>query len=242
MQTHLQLVHDRWLSGFFNFDIFNLNISNPESFGRNQLFQAFEAVSTREQVFIYTKVPVTALNCIHGLEDSGFRMIDTNIVFQRRIRKKKSVSSNTDIRFSRMEDKEGIGHLAGKNFKYSRFHLDPVIEDRVANTIKAQWAMNYFTGDRGDNMIVSEKDGRIRGFLQLLYSDDVLVIDLIAVSKEYRNKNIASQMINFAERSLDGFEHIRVGTQAANIPSVRLYEKLGFRMNDVKYLLHYHGR
>jgi len=130
--------------------------------------------------------------------------------------------------------------LERNNFKYSRFHLDPAIEDRVSNEIKAQWARNYFRGDRGNQMVVSEKDGQVTGFLQLLYNADTLIIDLIAVSKENRNKNIASEMINFAENKLEGFTKIRVGTQAANIPSIGLYEKLGFSINYMKYVFHYH--
>ena len=35
--------------------------------------------------------------------------------------------------------------------------------------------------------------------------------------------NLSKKLIDFAQRSLDGFKNIRVGTQAANIPSIRLY-------------------
>ncbi len=240
MQTFFQIVRDRWLSSFFPFDVFNLKIANPGSIGRKECVRAFEDISNRAPVFIYTRVPVEALNCIHGLEDVGFRIIDTSIVLRKRINKNKPLGNITGVRFARMEDKNNVGEIALNNFKYSRFHLDPAIEDRISNTIKAQWATNYFEGKRGDEMIVSERDGLICGFLQLLHSGDDLLIDLIAVSKEYRNKNVASDMIDFAEKNLDGFRHIRVGTQAANIPSIGLYEKLGFSIVDVKQVLHYH--
>jgi hypothetical protein len=36
-------------------------------------------------------------------------------------------------------------------------------------------------------------------------------------------------------------EGFRVGTQAANAPSVRLYESLGFRFRDAQFVLHHHG-
>ena len=35
---------------------------------------------------------------------------------------------------------------------------------------------------------------------------------------------------------------LRVGTQAANTPSVRLYESLGFRLSQAQFVLHHHGR
>ena len=48
-------------------------------------------------------------------------------------------------------------------------------------------------------------------------------------------------MINFATNNLDDFEYIRVGTQLANVPSLRLYEKLGFYIVDAAYVFHYHS-
>ena len=33
---------------------------------------------------------------------------------------------------------------------------------------------------------------------------------------------------------------LRVGTQAANVPSVRLYEPLGFSLASAAYVLHLH--
>ena len=34
---------------------------------------------------------------------------------------------------------------------------------------------------------------------------------------------------------------IAVGTQVANLPSVRLYEKLGFRLAAAQYVFHFHN-
>ncbi|MBP1741959.1 MAG: hypothetical protein H6Q48_4252, partial [Deltaproteobacteria bacterium] len=93
---------------------------------------------------------------------------------------------------------------------------------------------------RGDNMVVAIKDSSPAGFLQLLYSGKDLVIDLIAVEEKFRRMGIARAMIHFAETALRGFEEIAVGTQIANVPSIRLYEKLGFRVASSVYTFHYH--
>ena len=70
--------------------------------------------------------------------------------------------------------------------------------------------------------------------------DDVVVIDLIAVDKNHRRKNTASSLIAYAESEYNNCLLIRVGTQIANIASVRLYEKLGFRLTQSQYIFHYH--
>jgi hypothetical protein len=52
-------------------------------------------------------------------------------------------------------------------------------------------------------------------------------------------------MIGYAQaHGTDGSRRPRgmlVGTQAANVASLRLYESLGFRMRDAKFVLHHHG-
>ena len=48
-------------------------------------------------------------------------------------------------------------------------------------------------------------------------------------------------IVRFAEHYRDVNELI-VGTQVANVPSVQLYESLGFRLKSSQYVLHMHVR
>jgi ribosomal protein S18 acetylase RimI-like enzyme len=116
----------------------------------------------------------------------------------------------------------------------------------IANKIKASWASNFFDGARGDAMVIAEAEGHIVGFLQLLRARaGALTIDLIAVAGEHARRGMASAMIDFAWRNGIGDGErpslLRVGTQAANIGSCRLYESLGFRMCASAVVLHHHG-
>ena len=144
------------------------------------------------------------------------------------------------MRFAQDQDREGVKALAARNFIYSRFHMDPLIPRDLANEVKAAWAENFFFKKRGDNMVVAFKDSSPAGFLQLLYLGKDLVIDLIAVEKRFRRMGIARAMIHFAETALKEFEEMVVGTQIANVPSIRLYEKLGFTVASSAYTFHYH--
>jgi len=54
--------------------------------------------------------------------------------------------------------------------------------------------------------------------------------------------NIAKDMISFAETQCHGFIKICVGTQLANMPSVNLYENIGFRFSGAHYVFHYHNK
>jgi ribosomal protein S18 acetylase RimI-like enzyme len=70
--------------------------------------------------------------------------------------------------------------------------------------------------------------------------EGTLIIDLIAVDERHRRKGIATGMIAYAESHCGHFETIRVGTQVANIPSLRFYERAGFLVSASNYVFHYH--
>ena len=89
-------------------------------------------------------------------------------------------------------------------------------------------------------MIVALVGDVIVGFLLLLESDTNLTIDLVAVDNNYQRIGVASDMIAYAECYLNSFSSVQVGTQLANIPSIRLYEKMGFRAYTSNYVFHYH--
>jgi len=241
MARYTQLIHDQWLSEIFGQDVSKLIIMKPGEAHGPDFLQAIGDALKRKGVFIYSKIPVNAIACSHGLERLGFYLVDTNINFKRQIVRYDMVNGSTSVRFARMEDEEKVGCIAQHNFVYSRFHLDPKIPTNIANTIKAKWALNFFTGKRGDAMVVYSEGDRLLGFLQLLYRKESLVIDLIAVNEKDRRKNIACDMINFAQNNLNDFGYVSVGTQLANIPSMRFYQKLGFQIADTSYIFHYHN-
>ena len=241
---HQNFVCDQWLSEIMDTAVYSLivddnlikEVSDLKSIDHLQLPQIQSG-----PIFIYTKVPPFSINLIKFIAKIGFNLVDTNIVFEKPMLVRKKVPNNEcSLRFALPEDESYVVELARNNFVYSRFHLDNDIHLPVANKIKAEWARNYFAGLRGYKMIVSLVNNVVVGFLLLLKFDGNLVIDLIAVDSCYQGKGIATDMIAYAEFSLGCFSSMRVGTQLANVPSIRLYEKIGFRVCMSNYVFHYH--
>jgi ribosomal protein S18 acetylase RimI-like enzyme len=197
----------------------------------------------REPGFAYAKVAAADLPCLQHLLARGFYPVDVAVTFEG---PSPAGAFGADVRFAVPEDRDAVARIAGTTFKYSRFHLDPAIPRATADRIKAEWAANFFSGRRGDAMVVAQLAGRVVGFLQLLRpAADVLVIDLVGVSGDCQGRGLARQMIAFAAAHGLGDgrapARMRVGTQIANTRSVRLYESLGLRLVDAQYVLHYHG-
>lgn len=256
----MKMIADSWLTDILQRDVYRLVIEGElaEQLKDNSLqWSDWIAQKPGSPIFVYTKIATNALAAVKLIEQWGFNLIDTNIVLDKSILAAANSSEQAQtynlqpstshppqstVRFATPTDETQIVAVARENFVYSRFHLDSAIPRQVADTIKAEWVRNYFLGKRGQQMVVAEVEGRIAGFLQLLYGpDQTLVIDLIAVDNAQRRKAIASDMIAFAEANCGEFNQIRVGTQLANIPSLRLYEKIGFRVTEAHYVFHYHG-
>lgn len=241
---HKNFVYDQWLSQIVDRDAYRLIINDNFTREVSDLKSAdcFQLPQLQSRpIFIYTKVPILSTNLIKFIAKMGFNLVDTNIVFDKPLLINREFTNNKClVRFALPEDEIHVAELARNNFIYSRFHLDDDIPLFLANKIKAEWARNYFAGLRGDKMIVALVDDVIVGFLLLLESSADLIIDLIAVDNNYQRKGIASDMIAYVEYHLNFFSSIEVGTQLANIPSIRLYEKIGFRVCTANYVFHYH--
>lgn len=227
---------DEWLSGLLGRPA--LRLDRDES-GDSGWIGSLD----HEDIFITAKLPVRDVATVGALESVGFHVIDTALTFEA-----SAIEAHADprVRVARQGDRQAVASLAGRAFRFSRFHLDPAIPRALADSVKAAWAANYFAGARGDDMVVAEQDGAVIGFLQLLHgSSGGVTIDLIAVAPEAARQGLARAMIGCAAaHGVHGAPATiwRVGTQAANVASVRLYESLGFRFAQAQFVLHHHGR
>jgi ribosomal protein S18 acetylase RimI-like enzyme len=227
------LKSDVWLSSLFGCHAW---CAGSEAGG-----QSLALLQDGNRHFAYAKLDAADIAATTALTDIGFRLVDTAISFSG-IPEGEAVSG---MRFANSGDRDAVAAIAGQSFRFSRFHLDPQVPNALANAIKVAWAANYFAGQRGDGMVIAEHEGRVAGFLQLLWAGDRLVIDLIGVAPQLQGRGFGRGMIRYAARYGTGDGRIPagmlVGTQAANIPSVRLYESLGFRMASAQHVLHHHG-
>lgn len=200
----------------------------------------------RTESFVYAKVSTESREVSRWLQEQGFFLIDTAITLEKSISVDRSSDDCNDVSFcvrlAQPGDADEVAALAARAFSSDRFHADPLIPNETADRIKAQWARNFFRGERGDAMIIAETDGAISGFNQILLPrDGSLVIDLIAVAPEHRGRGIAAAMTRSAETAFDNIERILVETQIANKPSLTLYQSVGFRLSNSKYVFHRHG-
>jgi ribosomal protein S18 acetylase RimI-like enzyme len=173
-------------------------------------------------------------------------LVDTLLTFDSSLERLKAgsvaVAGGQEVGFADPSDEGAVTDLAGVAFQLDRFNRDPKIAPEAACRMKRDWAANFFRGQRGRWMIVARDGGRVTGFLQLLHvNGDQMIVDLIAVAASHMGQGLGKAMFAFAARHCTDVATVLVGTQAANIPAARLYESLGFRLNRIQYVFHFHG-
>ena len=90
-----------------------------------------------------------------------------------------------------------------------------------------------------NKIIVADNDGIIVGFIDFLITFNSATIMQIAVTKQFRNLGIATQLLEEMEKSFpeqidEKVESITLEVRVSNQPAVKLYTKNGYQIVVVK--------
>lgn len=231
---------DQWLSETLGRPAFTVAAAGATP---SEIAAALASLQSPPGAFYTAKVGVMELATVETLAAQGFTVVETSLMFERAIDRHGRVAQ---VGVCRPQWKDAVLDLAERSFRFSRFHLDPKIDRAAANRVKREWIQSYVDGRRGDTLLVAHDGDTVLGFNAMLVSDrpsgPVAVIDLIGVHPEHQQRGIGRIMIDGAlHHYQDRCRTMEVGTQAANIPSVRLYERMGFRLMRSGFVLHRHG-
>ncbi len=194
--------------------------------------------------FFFARMPTTDVSQCAAFSRAGFSVVDTGITFAW-AGEVEAPQSDISVGVVRPEQHAAVTEIAGRCFRWSRFHLDPRIPVGLANLVKRRWIESYCRGHRGTVLYVGSVDDRVAGFLAVLESSmenrPYAAIDLIGVSPEYQGRGVGTALVRrFVEDWRERAKELRVGTQAANVQSLRFYERNGFRAVGSSYVLHAH--
>ena len=245
----MRIEPDTWLAGIFGYPTFKV------SRGADPSQRLSPSLSVRtlcesacgQAAFFYAKIPTARVDDVRMLGAAGFTVVDVNVTFEREPAELPDwqAGHGAIIRDLLPADFGTVCDIAASCFVYSRFHLDPLIPNTLANAVKRAWIESYCHRRRGECLLVAELDGKVVGFNAILATaineKSVRVIDLIGVDSACQGRGVGRQLVNnFVHSSAGRAAAVRVGTQAANVPSMRLYERCGFNILDTMYVMHAH--
>lgn len=252
--THCSLSLKEWDSSILGKPVYALGIASPEGRGgglervREELSAALDELRReRRGALVSIRCGSDTLVLTHLLESLGFRFIECYVELTAEVPVNQDGGGPEGMTIGSHQAGEmaELEALAGRSFEYSRYHADPLIERAAANRSRAEWVGNACRG-RAKAVLVARTQGAPAGFLVVM-EDRVGgrtagKIDLIAVDRNDRGRGIGKALIGafFGWCRTAGHEVALVGTQAHNIPSLRLYGAMGFLHYRTSYSLHLH--
>jgi ribosomal protein S18 acetylase RimI-like enzyme len=234
---------DAWLSSIFKRSVFALRLPLADAAAARKEMKELAAGG---DAFFYAKVPTPEVRACIALADAGFRVIDTALTFAWRGAEAAS-SSDGMVGPATAQQLPAIPAIAARCFSWSRFHQDPQISASLANEIKRLWMESYLSGTRGAALYAADLEGQVAGFLGVVETNvhgrRIAAIDLMGVDLPHQGRGIGSALVRaFIADWRVRVSELRVGTQAANLRSIALYESQGFRMVESSFVLHAHLR
>jgi dTDP-4-amino-4,6-dideoxy-D-galactose acyltransferase len=123
---------------------------------------------------------------------------------------------------------------------YSRFKTDVNFRNNEFEKMYTIWIKNGVANSENYTLVkIIEK--QLAGFVLLSMKKDFGKIELISVSENHQNKGIGKELIQAAENICiqNGIDVLKVATQGKNLSALNLYQKIGFKTVDKKYIYHY---
>lgn len=244
----MKINRDSWLSEIFDYSVFRVifeEMPEDEESLRVGLRKHFDS---QVRALYFARIGTSQIALIQKLCVTGFYVVDDNVALAMRISDMPQFPSGAVIIESdelNSEQQDELLEIATSCFRYSRFHLDPQVPDVIANEIKRRWIENYVYKKRGEKLFVALQRGRPAGFLAAMtverQSRPHGVIDMIGIGPKLQGHGFGIALVKHFVNHYRGItDSVLVGTQAANIPSLRFYAKCGFLPVETSYVLHAH--
>ncbi len=229
---------DDWLSRQFGYPVYRFTFDEGHPPDEDAIR---DAVNESGKSFIYTRTDVSDPSRTDPFIRAGFSLVETSVELGKEVMGGDPPEfSGCDITFADQSDRDNTVDLASRGFSLSRFHSDPLIDDAIADQIKASWTGNFFSGKRGTHMAVAKNAGAVIGFILLDVRPDSFQIDLMAVDAGWRGKGVGSSLVKFTEKAFPDRKYISVTTELRNTEAVNLYLRNGFYLLGGAYTLHLH--
>ena len=233
---------DDWLSSLMAVDAFRVDAEGAPDAAR-----LAAALPAGRPSFCYAKIDALDIAAAQALGAAGFYLVEANMTFDAApacVLRACGAADGRQIETVDARSAHEVLQIADTCFRYNRFHLDPAIPRETANRIKREWIQSYVDGVRGDRLFVAFEGAEPAGFLAALApaggGERVATIDLIGVAPERQRRGVGRALVGAFARHYADRDRLRVGTQAANLPSMQMYERLGFSIWRTGYVMHRH--
>ena len=230
--------HLNWDSEHFGIRIGEIRVSEPDSSSYLEL-----ASLDYDLIYIYSdSVEVLDPSILKSLSYTEER----RYYFKEAFNTRESTEDNTILiervsaQYLDISDLKVLRDLAVESGKYSRFKMDPFIQDSSFVRLYHTWIDNSLKGEFDDHVFVSYHKNEMTGLVSCRIADNTLKIGLFAVGPSHQRKGIGNALLKKIEMFAwnEGLQNILIPTQAININACRFYKKFDYSERKSEYLSH----
>jgi GNAT superfamily N-acetyltransferase len=198
---------------------------------------------------IIARVKTADIQAVNGLEEMGFRVMDTQLTYRYDLDGYSARPLNLSavrIRSYENGDLEPIAAIAGKSFdNYGHYFADPWLDREKCREIYRDWAIRSCGDKTTADIVFVAQAGSIAGFATYkIHEKDGIsyaACGLGAVDESFRGRGIYGRIINGALEwgKQKGLKWMEYNCLACNFPANISYIKPGFLPVDSFITLHY---
>ena len=230
----------------FNSKIFGMKFGNISDYEKDITSEDIIKIITNSEFdFLGFKIDSKDFKTIYNFQKAGFYLVDCLVTYEFDSNKVPIPNDDFDISFAQQiehKDISRLANIAADVFRIDRFHSDPNLSRENADEYYRSWVINSFNGF-ADGAILPMINNKIVGFTTFKINNvDVQTSTMVlsAVDSEYMGQGVYYNMIKKGTLELlKQSKKIRVGTQVDNIPVQRTWQKLGYKLIEIKYVLHF---
>jgi ribosomal protein S18 acetylase RimI-like enzyme len=234
--SYKQLAWDASLLGFPCGEISLLKLpSNTDQ--KILASQIKDLLANKEEKLIVVKLPNYFNSLFPLFVRKNCTFIDTEITFEYTGNKCQADIGDFTVEFTKQCDPKALRPLA-EEMLFSRYYLDKKIQKNIAHTIWLESISNHCTG-LADEVAVAYSGKKPAGVITVsIKNTDKINLHIVGVLKKFQGQGVGTALLrNIIARYCESHA-IFVEAMSLNSKAVNFYQKNGFTVRALHYVLH----
>jgi GNAT superfamily N-acetyltransferase len=223
---------------------FGVRTARVAAFSAADVDAILDSCRRQDVRLLIARCPTADLGAAQALEARGGLLMDTLLYYARDLELPLPESSAAvAVRSFRPADEAAVIGVAREAFRdyTSHYHADPRLDPRLCDAAYVSWAERSCRAGAAADVLVAEVASAVAGFLTLKWnSAEEGEGPLFAVSPRAQQRGVGSALMTAALRWFRerGAERMVISTQVTNLPSQKVWVRLGFEPSRSFYTFH----
>lgn len=226
-----------WDSDFFKIKIGKMVLSDPKN---KDITSICAEAQQRGLRLLYIESDNRLLSTL--FHHKNLKLVDIKTTLQVEVKQMPYIKSNWNIiEYNGLRVTRELEELAYESGICSRFYIDLMFPDKLFKKLYKKWIYNCINKKfPGVLFVCLNNRHKPIGFVAVKQKGKLAHIELIAVAKRYRKRNIGFSLLQSALHwsFMKQCNYLTITTQFKNKPAVNLYTKFGFKIIAKKYFYH----